>query len=198
MVTPRVNFREAVESKVRFIGLIERKNPFLKRSLRIWTVAVTFFAQILFGLTVQVAVAPQASASGTCTSTFAADTLWKPVRNTTGGLLTDPLNDLNANSDRGTGVDIYGSEATASAAAGSAIDWYSQGTSSCFQFRMRVAASAVSSGKLESNIWVVGLGTSLTTNAWMMIDSDGKGANQVKILNSATVVQHTYNFLPSQ
>ena len=162
------------------------------RPLRSWIVAIVFFAQILFGLTVQVAVAPQASAA-TCTSTFASDTLWQPVRNTTGGLLTDPLNDVSG-SGGNTNVDIYGTEATSSAAAGSAIDWYSTGTSSCFQFRMRVAATAVSGSKLDNKLWIVGLGTGASTNAWMVVNADNSGNNKVEIYNATPTVMFTYNF----
>ena len=89
------------------------------------------------------------ASAATCTGTFASDTLWKPVRNTTGGLLTDPINDVGSGSD-GTNVDIYGTEATATTPAGSAIDWYSTGSSGCFQFRMRLAANAVTGGKLDN------------------------------------------------
>ena len=116
MATPGVNFREAVESKVRFIGLIERKNPSLKRSLRIWTVAVTFFAQILFGLTLQVAVAPQASAA--CATEFPT-VGWQAIRTTTGAELTDPKNDFTPYPSGGT-ADI-------SSATGSPMDWFSSG-----------------------------------------------------------------------
>ena len=147
------------------------------RPLRSWIVAIVFFAQILFGLTVQVAVAPQASAA-TCTSTFASDTLWQPVRNTTGGLLTDPLNDVSG-SGGNTNVDIYGTEATSSAAAGSAIDWYSTGSSSCFQFRMRVAQSPITGSRIDNQLWIVGLGTSSTTNGWMVVDGNNNNPNYV-------------------
>ena len=48
----------------------------LVKSPRAFTWLVVIFAQILFGLTLQVVVAPIAKAAGTCTSAFAADTLW--------------------------------------------------------------------------------------------------------------------------
>ncbi|NCW72698.1 MAG: hypothetical protein EBW12_06835, partial [Actinobacteria bacterium] len=131
-------------------------------------------------------VAPSAKAVGTCTSAFASDTLWKPVRNTTGGLLIDPLNDSGGGSGS-SNVDIYGTEATSSAPAGSAIDWYSQGTSSCFQFRMRIAASAVSGSRIDNQLWVVGLGTGIDTNAWMVVDGENSGTNYVRILDSSAV-----------
>ena len=101
---------------------------------------------IVLMLTFAAAVIPIAPslAAGTCTGAFPADSSWKPVRNTTGGLLTDPLNDTGNSNSNNSNADIYGTEATSSAPAGSAIDWYSNGngTGACFQFRMRIAQSA--------------------------------------------------------
>ena len=210
--TPRVSFCEATESKARFLGLIERIATRLRSRVKrrrektyalkaikfskIFTSLLIIFAQILAGLSLQVVVAPSAKAVGTCTSTFASDTLWQPVRNTTGGLLTDPLNDVSG-SGGNTNVDIYGTEATSSAPAGSAIDWYSSGSSSCFQFRMRIVATAVTGGKLDNQLWVVGLGTGATTNAWMVVNADNTGNNKVEIYNSTPSVRFTYNFTNS-
>ena len=110
-------------------------------------------------------------------------------------LLTDPLNDAGGSANNSQS-DIYGAEATATTPAGSAIDWYSNGTSGCFQFRMRVAASALNGSRINNNLWIVGLGTGSTTNAFMVVDGDNKDPNSVRIFNGAAtpVQQFFYDF----
>ena len=134
-----------------------------------------------------------AKAANTCSGAFPADSLWKPVRNTTGGLLTDPLNDAGGSANNSQS-DIYGTEATSTTPAGSAIDWYSNGTSGCFQFRMRIAASALNGSRINNNLWIVGLGTNTTTNAFMVVDGDNAGSNSVRIFNGSAVEKFTYDF----
>ena len=137
-----------------------------------------------------------ASAANTCTGAFPTDSLWKPVRNTSGGLLTDPLNDAGSSNANNSQSDIYGTEATSTSPAGSAIDWYSNGTSGCFQFRMRLAKSALNGSRIDNNLWIVGLGTGSTTNAFMVVDGDNKDPNSVRIFNGAAtpVQQFFYDF----
>ncbi len=134
-----------------------------------------------------------ASAAGTCTSTFPQDSSWKPVRNTTGGLLTDPLNDVGGGANNSDG-DIYGTEATTTSAAGSAIDWYSRGTGDCFQFRMRIAQSALSGSRIDNRLWIVGLGTGTTTKAFMVVNGNNSGSNSVEIFNGSSVLIFSYAF----
>jgi hypothetical protein len=137
-----------------------------------------------------VAISP--AAAGTCTGAFPEDSSWKPVRSPNGGLLTDPLNDVSGSDN--TNVDIYGTEATSTVPAGSAIDWYSMGTSGCFQFRMRIAQSAVDGSNIDNKQWSVGLGTGSTTKAWMVVNGNNSSPHQVWIYDGTPTLKFTYNF----
>ena len=138
-------------------------------------------------------ITPQAeavAASTPCTTQFPVDSLWKPIRNTTGGVLTDPSGDSGGSSN----VDIYGTEATASAAARSAIDWYSTGINGCFQFRMRILASAINGSRIDNNLWQLAVGTGSTIKAWIVVNGENAGNNDVTIYTPAGAVHKTYTF----
>ena len=92
--------------------------------------------------------------------------------------------------------DIVGTVASGSTAAVAALDWYSTGTSGCFFFRMRIAASAITKSRINNNLWIVGLGTGSTTKAWMVVDGNNTDPNYVRIIdgaNSANVL-NSYAF----
>jgi len=158
---------------VRIIGLIERKNPFLKRSLRIWTIAITFFAQILFGLVSQIATAPQASAA--CATGFPT-VGWQAIRTTTGAELTDPLNDFTPYPSGGT-ADI-------SSATGSPMDWFSSGDGCDFFFRLRLKGDPRQGTGLDNNFYVVAIGRGTTPLVWVGINGSG---------NNKTSYVYAYN-----
>ena len=132
---------------------------------------------LLLAPLISIVTAPMAKASA---CTFPADSLWVPVKNTSGSVLTDPAADV-AGSGNNTNVDIVGTVASGSSPAVSAIDWYSTGTSGCFFFRMRVAATAIKSGRIDNNLWILSLGTGSTVKAWMVVNGNNSDPNTVKI-----------------
>lgn len=137
----------------------------------------------VFGPTISLTNYLSAASAALTTSTnncssqyFPIESKWIPVRGPNGSLLTDPLNDVQGSGDL-TNVDIYGTVATETATAGSAIDWFSTGTGGCFMFRMRVYAPATNSNgtNIDGYQWVVGLGTGTTAKAWMVVNGDNSG-----------------------
>jgi hypothetical protein len=146
------------------------------RPLRSWIVAIVFFAQILFGLTVQVATAPQASAA--CATGFPT-VGWQAIRTTTGAELTDPKNDFTPYPSGGTG-DI-------SSATGSPMDWFSSGDGCDFFFRLRLVGDPRKGTGLDNNFYVVAIGRGTTPLVWVGINGEGNNnASYVYAYNPST------------
>lgn len=117
------------------------------------------------------------TSSNNCnTQYFPQESKWIPVRSPSGGSITDPTSDVQGSGNL-TNVDIYGTDATETSAAGSAVDWYSTGSAGCFMFRMRVYASATNSAgdNIDQYMWILGLGTGSTANGWMVVNGDPNG-----------------------
>ena len=74
-----------------------------------WRVkARAFFAAstVLIFLTTFTAISIVPAKAGTCTGSFPADNLWKPIRSPIGNVLIDADSDLSATGDRRSNVDI--------------------------------------------------------------------------------------------
>ena len=145
------------------------------------------------------AVTPSFSAPGiTCSavtsslgSSFPADNVWKPIRSPNGSVLTDPAGDVT---NPNTNIDIYGTDQVGNTPAASAVDWYSTGTSGYFMFRIRVYVTAVAGGRIDAKQWIVGIGTGTTPKAYVVVNGNNSGTNEVTIYNGSGVEKFCYEF----
>lgn len=166
-----------------------------------WRVkARAFFAAstVLIFLTTFTAISIVPAKAGTCTGSFPADNLWKPIRSPIGNVLIDADSDLSATGDRRSNVDIYGTAQVGNTPAASAVDWYSTGTTGCFMFRIRVYATARSTQgattRIDGSQWIVGIGTGTTANAYVVVNGNNSGDNDVYIYDGSWVKKQTYTF----
>jgi outer membrane protein OmpA-like peptidoglycan-associated protein len=142
-----------------------RENTFalkVVKTSKIFTSLLIVFAQILTGMSLQVVVAPSASAA--CATGFPT-VGWQAIRTTAGAELTDPNNDFTPYPSGGT-ADI-------SSVTGSPMDWFSSGDGCDFFFRLRLKGDPRAGTGLDNNFYVVAIGRGTTPLVWVGINGDG-------------------------
>jgi len=143
------------------------------KTSKIFTSLLIVFAQILTGMSLQVVVAPSASAA--CATGFPT-VGWQAIRTTAGAELTDPNNDFTPYPSGGT-ADI-------SSVTGSPMDWFSSGDGCDFFFRLRLKGDPRAGTGLDNNFYVVAIGRGTTPLVWVGINGDG---------NNKTSYVYAYN-----